>query len=394
MFSTRRLLAILCGLLVAGWVLRAPADGPGAPAAAPAGIAVEVQRADGSKIEGTFPLDAIRVRTANGALDLDVRKLRTLSLSREEGGPVVASATLTDKSHLDGELLTEALPVVVGGRTESLDPAAVQAVTFRQPKDTSLAAIVLGLVALTAMEIVLGVDNVIFLAIVAGKLPRPQQPRARRIGLLAALVTRILLLFSLSWLLGLTKPIFTLPHLPFFETVEARGISWRDVFLLVGGMFLIGKSVFEMHEKLEQARKEQAGQPQVAVKAAGFAGVILQIAVIDIVFSLDSVITAVGMVEELWVMVTAMLIAVGIMMVSAEPIARFVDRRPTVKILALSFLILIGVLLVAEGLGQHIDKGYIYFAMAFAVAVELVNQRLRGSPNPVPGEMPGTAQDG
>ncbi len=201
-------------------------------------------------------------------------------------------------------------------------------------------------------------------------------------------------MFSLSWLLGLTKPIFTLPHLPFFETVEARGISWRDVFLLVGGMFLIGKSVFEMHEKLEQARKEQAGQPQVAVKAAGFAGVILQIAVIDIVFSLDSVITAVGMVEELWVMVTAMLIAVGIMMVSAEPIARFVDRRPTVKILALSFLILIGVLLVAEGLGQHIDKGYIYFAMAFAVAVELVNQRLRGSPNPVPGEMPGTAQDG
>ena len=163
---------------------------------------------------------------------------------------------------------------------------------------------------------------------------------------------------------------------------------------MAGGTFLIGKSVFEMHEKLEHAKKEQSGQPQMAVRAAGFAAVIVQIAIIDIVFSLDSVITAVGMVEELWVMVTAMLIAVGIMWVSADPIARFVDRRPTVKVLALSFLILIGVLLVAEGLGQHIDKGYIYFAMAFAVGVELVNMRLRGSPTPIPGEMPGTAQDG
>lgn len=395
MHSPRRLLAILCGVLVAGWVLRAPADGSDAPPAAPAGTAVEVQKADGSRIEATFPGDTVRVKTANGTIDLDVRRVRKLSLSRDEGGgPVVASVTLADKSHLDGALLTSPLPVVVDGRAESLDPAQVQVITFRQPKDTSLAAVALGLVALTAMEIVLGVDNIIFLAIVAGRLPREQQPKARRIGLVAALGTRILLLFSLTWLLGLTKPLFTLPHLPFFETVEARGVSWRDLFLLAGGTFLIGKSVFEMHEKLEHAKKEQAGQPQIAVKAAGFVAVIVQIAVIDIVFSLDSVVTAVGMVEEVWVMVTAMLIAVGIMMVSAEPIARFVDRRPTVKVLALSFLILIGVLLVAEGLGQHVDKGYIYFAMAFAVAVELVNMRLRGSPNPVPGEMPGTGQDG
>jgi len=395
MFSPRRLLAILCGLLVAGLVLRAPADGPDGPTAAPAGVTVEIEKADGSKIGGTFGSDVVRVKTGHGVIDLDVRKLRKLSLSRDEGdGHVVASATLSDKSHLDGQLLAPTLPVVVNGKTEDLDPAQVRVITFKQPRDTSLTAIVLGLVALTAMEIVLGVDNIIFLAIVAGKLPRPQQPKARRIGLIAALGTRILLLFSLSWLLGLTKPLFTLPHLPFFETVEARGVSWRDIFLLAGGTFLIGKSVFEMHEKLEHAKKEQSGQPQVEIKAAGFAGVIVQIAIIDIVFSLDSVITAVGMVEELWVMVTAMLIAVGIMMVSAEPIARFVDRRPTVKILALSFLILIGVLLVAEGLGQHIDKGYIYFAMAFAVGIELVNMRLRGSPNVIPGEMPGTAQDG
>ncbi|HET6573475.1 MAG TPA: TerC family protein [Fimbriiglobus sp.] len=394
MFPTRRLLAILCGLLVAGWVLRA--DGPVAPAAAPAGVTVDIETSDGPRIEqATLPLDAIRLKTGHGTLDLDVRKVRKLSFSRDEaGGPVVASATLTDRSHLDGTLVTSPLPVVVNGQTQALDPDRVRVITFHQPKDTSLAAVALGLVALTAMEIVLGVDNIIFLAIVAGKLPRPQQPKARRIGLIAALGTRILLLFSLTWLLGLTRPLFTLPHLPLFETVEARGISWRDLFLLAGGVFLIGKSVFEMHEKLEHAKKEQAGQPQIAVRAGGFVLVIAQIAVIDIVFSLDSVVTAVGMVEEIWVMVTAMLIAVGIMWVSADPIAAFVDRRPTVKVLALSFLILIGVLLVAEGLGQHIDKGYIYFAMAFAVGVELVNMRLRGSPNPVPGEMPGTAQDG
>jgi predicted tellurium resistance membrane protein TerC len=387
MVPARRLLAVLCGLLLAGWALPAPAGGPAEVAAPPAGVPVEVELADGAKLEGALRLDAVRVRTAHGAIDLDVRKLRQLRLGRGGGGQVTASVSLTDKSHLDGPLLTPSLPVAVGGQTRPLDPAEVVAVRFRQPKDTSAAAVALGLVTLTAMEVVLGVDNVIFLAIIAGRLPPPRQRSARRIGLVAAMGTRILLLFSLTWLLGLTRPIFTLPELPFFESVEARGVSWRDVILLAGGLFLIGKSVFEMHEKLEHAKAARAGVPPAA-RAASFAAVIAQIAVIDIIFSLDSVITAVGMVEELWVMVAAVVAAVGIMMVAAEPIARFVDRRPTVKVLALSFLILIGVLLVAEGLGQHIDKGYVYFAMAFAVAVELINTRLRGSPSPVPGELP------
>jgi predicted tellurium resistance membrane protein TerC len=393
MSSIPRLLAIVSGLLVVGSVLRAPADDPGGPAAPPAGVPVEVEKADGSRVEGAIELPALRVQTGYGAIDLDVRKVRRLTLSADDGR-VAASAALTDKSHLDGRLLTPDLPVTVNGRTERLNPADVRAVTFRQPKDTSLAAAVLGLVTLSVMEVVLGVDNVIFLAIVAAKLPPARQPRARRIGLIAALGTRLLLLFSLTWLLGLTRPLFTLPELPFFESVEARGISWRDLILLAGGTFLIGKSVFEMHEKLEHARAARSGGVPAAKAAAGFASVIVQIAVIDIVFSLDSVVTAIGMVEELWVMVAAMLVAVGVMMVAAEPIARFVDRRPTVKVLALSFLILIGVLLVAEGLGQHIDKGYVYFAMAFAVGVELVNVRLRGSPAPVPGEMPEAARGG
>jgi predicted tellurium resistance membrane protein TerC len=242
------------------------------------------------------------------------------------------------------------------------------------------------------MEIILGVDNIIFLAILASKVDPPRQPAARRIGLLAALGTRILLLFSLTWLLGLTRPLFELPELPLLQTAEARGVSWRDLILFAGGVFLIGKSVVEMHEKLEHAKAQHKGGPSTAKAAASFASVIAQIAVIDIVFSLDSVITAVGMVEDLWVMVTAMLLAVGVMMFSAGPIARFVDRRPTVKVLALAFLILIGVLLVAEALGQHIDKGYIYFAMAFAVGVEMVNMRLRKPDEP--GEHPGAAEDG
>ena len=224
------------------------------------------------------------------------------------------------------------------------------------------------------MEVVLGIDNVIFLAIISGKLPAEKQPLARRLGLGAALVTRLMLLATLSFLLGLTKPLFELPEMPLFHDHEARGISWRDVILLAGGVFLIGKSTFEMHDKVKDAQRTEASPPR---KVAGFVSVILQIAVIDIVFSLDSVITAVGMVEQLWVMVAAMIVAVGIMLLFAEPIARFVEKYPTVKVLALSFLILIGVLLVAEGLGQHIDKGYIYFAMAFAVLVEFINTRLR-----------------
>jgi predicted tellurium resistance membrane protein TerC len=232
------------------------------------------------------------------------------------------------------------------------------------------------------MEIVLGIDNIIFLAIVAGKLPEAQQPKARRIGLFAALGTRILLLLSLSFLLGLTKPVFTIPDLPFFHDLEAREVSLRDLILLAGGLFLLYKSVKEMHEKLEAARSPHESAAK-APKAATFGGVLLQIAVLDIVFSLDSVITAVGMVDQVWVMIVAMVIAMVVMMVFANSISDFVGRHPTIKVLALAFLILIGVLLVAESLGQHIDKGYIYFAMAFAVGIEMINMRIR-RPKPAP----------
>jgi predicted tellurium resistance membrane protein TerC len=383
MLSFRRLLAVACVVVLVGWVMAAPpADAPPA-----GGVPVVVERTDGLKVTGRFTLPAVRLQADYGAVEISAGKLKQLSLAPGEDGQVLASATLTDQSHLSGPLLTEALPVAVNGVTQTFRPADVRALAFEQPKNASLLAAIVGLVTLVVLEIVLGVDNVIFLAIVSAKLPPAQQPRARRIGLFAALGTMQQLLATLSWLLGLTRPVVTLPKLPFFESAEARGISWRDIILLVGGLFLIAKSTFEMHEKLEHARAEETGKT-VAAKAASFVGVIIQIAVIDIIFSLDSVITAVGMVDELWVMVTAVVIAVGVMLVAAEPIARFVDRRPTVKMLALSFLILIGVLLVAEGLGQHIDKGYIYFAMAFAVAMELVNLRLRGAPNPIPGEMP------
>jgi predicted tellurium resistance membrane protein TerC len=289
---------------------------------------------------------------------------------------------------MSGPLLTATLDVVVDGKPRAIPVNELTRVSFKHPKDTSVAGAIIGLLTLTLMEIVLGVDNIIFLAVVAGRLPVEQQRAARRFGLGAALGTRLLLLLSLTWLLGLTKPVFTLPELPFFQTAEARGISWRDLILLAGGVFLIGKSTWEMHAKVEGGKHGAEGRPK---KPASFGWVIAEIAVIDIIFSLDSVITAVGMVDELWVMVTAVIVAVGIMLVAAEPISRFVDRRPTIKVLALSFLILIGVLLVAEGLGQHLNKGYIYFAMAFAIGVELVNMRLRpGSDEPLQ-EMPKTA---
>lgn len=373
MFSLRRLAIVFTGLLLAG---AAFADPPGAAGPdQPAALVVDLVMANGESLTGTFALKHVRLRTGYGAADIDARQLRKLDLTKADDGRVTASVTLTDKSHMTGQLLTESIPIVVEGVGRSVPTGDLRTVTLRQPKDTSLAAALLGLVTLTLMEIVLGVDNIIFLAIVAGKLPEPQQPTARRIGLVAALGTRLLLLFSLSWLLGLTRPLFILPEMPFFESADARGISWRDLILLAGGLFLIGKSTVEMHEKLEHARAEHRGATPVAV-VTSFWKVILQIAIIDLIFSLDSVVTAVGMVEELWVMVVAMLIAVGVMMFAAEPISRFVDRRPTVKVLALSFLILIGVLLVAEGLGQHIDKGYIYFAMAFSVFVEMLNLRV------------------
>ena len=227
----------------------------------------------------------------------------------------------------------------------------------------------IALATLTFLEIVLGVDNIIFISILSGKLPQDQQASARRIGLLGAMGTRILLLFSLAWIIRLTAPWFT---------VLGQEISGRDLILILGGLFLLGKATYEIHDKLEG----EEGHASKKV-AASFASVIVQIMLLDIVFSLDSVITAVGMVDQLWVMVTAVIVAVAIMMLSAEPISDFVHRHPTVKMLALSFLLLIGVSLMAEGFDHHIPKGYIYFAMGFSVFVEMINLRLRRKTEPV-----------
>ena len=235
----------------------------------------------------------------------------------------------------------------------------------------------IALVTLTALEVVLGVDNVIFISILAGKLPLPDQARARRVGLMAAMVMRILLLFSLAWIVRLTAPLVT---------VLGRGISGRDLILLGGGLFLIAKATMEIHEKLEGVEGERSARV-----APSFGAVILQIMVLDIVFSLDSVITAVGMAESLTVMVVAVMLAVGIMMISAGAVSEFVQRHPTVKVLALSFLMLIGMSLVGEGLGQHIPKGYVYFAMGFSVFVEMINLRVRRPGVPVDLHEPYTA---
>jgi len=219
------------------------------------------------------------------------------------------------------------------------------------------------LLTLTALEIVLGIDNIIFISILAGKLPEHQRSRGRTLGLLLAMFTRILLLLSLSWIAQLTNPLFS---------IGEHGVSGRDLILLIGGMFLLGKATLEIHEKLEG----KEGHSSAKVKAS-FAGVLIQIMLLDIVFSLDSVITAVGMANQIGVMITAVVIAVFIMMFASGPISRFIEDRPTLKILALSFLLLIGVNLVAEGLHFHIPKGYTYFAMFFSVFVEMLNLRLR-----------------
>ena len=216
---------------------------------------------------------------------------------------------------------------------------------------------------LTALELVLGIDNIVFISILAGKLPAEQQQKARLVGLALAMLMRVGLLFSLSWIISLTAPLFT---------VLGQEISGRDLVLIGGGLFLIGKSTHEIHSKLEG--DEGSGSAQVK---ASFVSVIVQILLLDIVFSLDSVITAVGMVDEIWIMIAAVVVAVLFMMVFASPISNFVDRHPTVKMLALSFLLLIGVTLLAEAFDRHIPKGYIYFAMAFSVFVEMLNLRLR-----------------
>ena len=218
---------------------------------------------------------------------------------------------------------------------------------------------------LVALELVLGVDNVIFISILASKLPPDQQPSARKTGIMLAVVTRILLLLSISWIIGLTEPFFS---------VASFDISGRDLVLIAGGLFLIWKSVHEIHQKLEGT--ESHGTAKVA---AAFWSVIFQIMLLDIVFSLDSVITAVGMVDHIEIMIAAVIIAAAVMVFSATPLANFVERHPTVKMLALSFLLLIGFTLSVEGLHQHIPKGYIYFAMGFSVLVEMLNLRIRGS---------------
>jgi predicted tellurium resistance membrane protein TerC len=227
----------------------------------------------------------------------------------------------------------------------------------------------IALVTLTVLEVVLGIDNVVFISILASKLPASKQKLARQIGLALAMVTRILLLLTISWIIRLTAPIFA---------VFGHEVSGRDLILLIGGLFLIAKATHEIHHKLEG----EQGHDDATVPAA-FGAVIVQIMLLDVVFSLDSVITAVGMVDQVEVMIAAIVIAVIVMMVSVEAISAFIDRRPTIKMLALSFLLLIGVMLVAEGFHTHVPKGYIYFAMGFSVFVEALNIRAGGRAQPV-----------
>lgn len=231
----------------------------------------------------------------------------------------------------------------------------------------------IGLLTLVILEIVLGIDNVVFISILAGKLPVEQQARARQIGLVLALGLRIVMLLAISWIIGLTAPLFS---------VLGQEISGRDLILLIGGVFLIGKATLEIHERLEG----EIGHASAKV-APSFAAVILQIVLLDAVFSLDSVITAVGMVDEIIIMIIAVVIAIGIMLISAGAISDFVNKHPTVKMLALSFLLLIGLTLVVEGLHQHIPKGYIYFAIAFSIFVEMLNLRFKSKNGKQPVEL-------
>ncbi len=221
----------------------------------------------------------------------------------------------------------------------------------------------IALVTLTALEIVLGVDNIIFLSVIASRLPEHQRARARRLGLLLAMGLRVLLLLAITWIMGMTRPLFTLFDDP---------VTVRDLILIVGGLFLLAKSTMEVHAQLEGPEVHETS----AAKAT-FGGVLVQIGLIDLVFSVDSVVTAIGMVKDVEVMIAAVVISIGVMMVAAAPVGAFVDKHPTIKMLALSFLLLIGMALVSDGLGLHIPKGYIYFAMAFSFGVEMLNLRVR-----------------
>ncbi len=226
----------------------------------------------------------------------------------------------------------------------------------------------IALLTLTLLEVVLGIDNIVFISILAGRLPEEKRDKARVVGLLLAMVMRVLLLLSIVWIMGLTKPWFS---------VMGHGVSGKDLILLLGGLFLIAKATHEIHNKLE-------GEDEHEVKKvhASFSSVIAQIVVIDLVFSLDSVITAVGMAKELWVMIAAVVIAIGFMLLFSKWVSDFVEKHPTVKMLALAFLILIGVNLIADGLGHHVPKGYTYFAMAFSIGVEMLNLKIRTKKQP------------
>ena len=223
----------------------------------------------------------------------------------------------------------------------------------------------IALLTLSGLEIVLGIDNIVFISILVAKLPVADQARARRIGLLGAMGMRIALLLAISWVMGLTRPLFTLMF---------HSFAGRDLILLFGGLFLVAKATWEIHDKLEGENLPADGKPR---QTAAFGAILLQIVVLDIVFSLDSVITAVGMARHIEIMITAVVISVGVMLIFAAAIAEFIERHPTMKMLALSFLLLIGVVLVADGFGQHVSKGYIYFAMAFSLSVEILNIRIR-----------------
>jgi len=234
----------------------------------------------------------------------------------------------------------------------------------------------ISLLTLTLMEIILGIDNIVFISIVTSKLPESQQPRARSIGLILALLFRIGLLLSINWVVQLKDPVFNLGNIFGLSLSEALqhsfDLSWRDIILIAGGLFLMFKTIMEMHHKLE-GQEDSANNP----KANTFFSVIAQIIALDVIFSFDSILTAVGLADDVRIMIIAVVISMTIMLIAAGPISRFINERPTMKMLALSFLLLIGFMLVAEGFEQHVDKGYIYFAMAFSFLVEILNSRLR-----------------
>lgn len=234
-------------------------------------------------------------------------------------------------------------------------------------------AVIISLLTLTFLEIVLGIDNIIFISIVSSKLPKAQQPKARYIGLMLAMAFRVCLLFGITYIIKLTNPLFTIPFIE--HEGQPLGISIKDLILILGGFFLIAKSISELHHKMEV--DVQNNDNAIKKAATKFGSVILQIVLIDAVFSIDSILTAVGLVDNVWIMIFAVIISIGIMMAFASPVSEYIDKNPTLQVLALAFLVAIGIILIAEGFHQHINKGYIYTAMAFGLSVEFINMRMR-----------------